>query len=58
MASENGTLYKNGIPFLDDDILIVFEDDADIAIKDVRLFKILLLYNIFEYISNIMLSSR
>ena len=36
MATENGTLYKNGVPFLDDDILIVFEDDADIAIKDLE----------------------
>lgn len=39
MAAENGTLYKNGLPFLEEDILVVFEDDADIAIKDVRLFK-------------------
>lgn len=33
-AAQNGTLYKNGVPFLDDDILVVFEDDADIAVVD------------------------
>jgi len=33
-AAENGTLYKNGAPFLEDDILVVLEDDADIAIID------------------------
>tara|TARA_A100001015_G_C14974347_1_gene706560 strand:+ start:707 stop:1759 length:1053 start_codon:yes stop_codon:yes gene_type:complete len=36
MTSDKGTLYKNGIPFLEDDIIVVFEDDADIAIKDLR----------------------
>jgi hypothetical protein len=30
-AAENGTLYKNGLPFYDEDILVVFEDDLDIA---------------------------
>lgn len=35
-ASENGSLFKNGKPFLDDDIIIIFEDDADIAIKDIE----------------------
>jgi hypothetical protein len=29
-------LYKDGIPFRDDDILVMFEDDAEIAIKDVK----------------------
>ena len=29
-----GILYKNGIPFKDDDIIVIFEDDADIAIKN------------------------
>jgi len=33
-ASENGSLYKNDIPFLDDDILVVFEDDAESVIVD------------------------
>lgn len=32
MAYPNGSLYKNGIPFRDDDILVVLEDDAEIAI--------------------------
>ena len=35
MLAENGTLYKNGVPFLEDDILVIFEDDADIAINNV-----------------------
>jgi len=30
----DGNLYKNGIPFKDDDIIVIFEDDADIAIKN------------------------
>jgi hypothetical protein len=29
-------LYKNGIPFQDDDIMVILEDDIDIAIKDVQ----------------------
>jgi hypothetical protein len=33
-ASENGTLYKNNIPFQDNDILVVFEDDAESVILD------------------------
>lgn len=35
-AAENGSLYKNGLPFLDDDILVIFEDDADIASPDIN----------------------
>jgi hypothetical protein len=31
---DKGNLYKNGIPFKDDDIIVIFEDDADIAIKN------------------------
>eukprot|EP01035_Chromulina_nebulosa_P019840 gene19840-25789_t len=33
-AYDNGTLYKNGKPFSEDDILVIFEDDAISAIKD------------------------
>ena len=35
MVAPNGTLYKDSVPFSDDDILVVFEDDADIAVQDV-----------------------
>ena len=35
-AHSNGLLTKNGLPFLDDDILVVFEDDADPSIKNVN----------------------
>ena len=35
-AAENGSLYKNGLPFLDEDILVIFEDDADIASSDIN----------------------
>jgi hypothetical protein len=27
-------LYRDGIPFRDDDVLVIFEDDAEIAVKD------------------------
>ena len=30
----NGQKYKNHAPFLDEDILVILEDDADIALKD------------------------
>jgi len=30
----NGSLVKNGIPFLDDDIIVIFEDDVDIAVHN------------------------
>lgn len=33
---ENRTFYKNGIPFLESDILVIFEDDADIAVVDIE----------------------
>lgn len=33
-ANPTGELFKNGIPFLDDDILVVFEDDAESVVKD------------------------
>lgn len=35
-AFENGTLLRNGIPFLEDDIIVIFEDDADIAVIDIN----------------------
>lgn len=31
MASDNGTLYKNNLPFYEDDIIIIFEDGAQLA---------------------------
>jgi len=34
MVNANGTLYKNDIIVSEDDIIIIFEDDADIAIID------------------------
>ena len=34
----NGTLLKNGLPFREDDILVVFEDDIDVAVSDHRAF--------------------
>ena len=33
--SQGPGLYKNGIPFRDDDILVIFEDDVQIAVKDI-----------------------
>jgi hypothetical protein len=33
-AYENGTLHKNGHEFHDDDIIVIFEDDADVAVLD------------------------
>jgi hypothetical protein len=35
MVTENGTLYKNGQLFNEDDIIVIFEDDADIAVTDI-----------------------
>jgi hypothetical protein len=35
MAAENGSLYKNGLPFYEDDMIVIFEDDADIAVSNV-----------------------
>jgi hypothetical protein len=35
MAAENGSLYKNGLPFFEDDIIVIFEDDADIAVTNI-----------------------
>ena len=32
----NGSLFKNSIPFLDTDVLIVFEDDAESAIENLN----------------------
>jgi hypothetical protein len=32
----NGTMTKNGIPFREDDIIVIFEDDADIAVIDIN----------------------
>ena len=36
MASENGTLYKNNLLFYEEDILVIFEDDADIASGEIN----------------------
>jgi hypothetical protein len=33
---QNGSMYKDGIPFLDDDILVIFEDDAESAILELN----------------------
>lgn len=33
----NGTMYKDGIPFLDDDIIAIFEDDAISAINQLNI---------------------
>lgn len=33
-VSENGTYYKDGVPYTEDDIIVIFEDDADIAIVE------------------------
>ena len=35
-AAENGTLYKHGSLYRDDNIIIIFEDDADIAVVNIR----------------------
>jgi hypothetical protein len=32
----NGTYYRNNAPFLDNDVLVIFEDDADIAVIDIQ----------------------
>jgi len=34
--NRNGMLYKNGKQFLDNDIIIILEDDADIAVADIN----------------------
>jgi hypothetical protein len=36
VAYPNGTLTKYGVPFKEDDIIVIFEDDADIAIVDIQ----------------------
>jgi len=33
-SAANGTLLKDGIPFLDDDIMVIFEDDIEIAVHN------------------------
>ena len=35
-AAENGTLYKHGSIYRDENIIIIFEDDADIAVVNIR----------------------
>lgn len=35
MLATNGILYKDSIAFLDNDIIVIFEDDVDIAVQDV-----------------------
>jgi hypothetical protein len=32
----NGTMYKNGLPFLDNDIITIFEDDAENSINNLN----------------------
>jgi hypothetical protein len=36
VAYSNGSLYKDGVPFLEDDIITIFEDDAESAIHDLN----------------------
>ena len=33
----NGSLYKNDLPYLDDDIIAIFEDDAESAIQNLNI---------------------
>jgi hypothetical protein len=35
MVTKSGTLLKHGSPFRDENIIIIFEDDADIAVTDI-----------------------
>jgi hypothetical protein len=35
-AYSNGSLYKDGVPFREDDIITIFEDDAESAINDLN----------------------
>ena len=35
-AYKNGTLYKDGVKFDDNDVIIIFEDDVDIAVRDLN----------------------
>ena len=36
VAYQNGSLYKNHSPFKDENIIVIFEDDADIAVTDLH----------------------
>jgi hypothetical protein len=36
VVSKNGTLLKHGSPFRDENIIVIFEDDADIAVTDIH----------------------
>ena len=36
VAYQNGSLYKNHSPFVDQNIIVIFEDDADIAVTDLH----------------------
>lgn len=36
IVSTNGTLLKHGSPFRDENIIVIFEDDADIAVTDIH----------------------
>lgn len=36
IAYENGTLYKDGVLYNDNDIIIIFEDKIDIAVNDLK----------------------
>lgn len=42
VAHKNGSLYKNGVPYLEDDIMVIFEDDADFGIPAVDMNSTLL----------------
>jgi hypothetical protein len=33
-ATSSGALFKNGVPYLENDVLVVFEDDAESVVKD------------------------
>jgi hypothetical protein len=35
-AYKNGSLVKHGVPFKENDIIVIFEDDADIAVVDIQ----------------------
>jgi len=36
LSGRGPDLFKNGRPYLDNDIIVIFEDDADVAIRDVN----------------------
>ena len=36
VAYQNGSLFKNGLQYKDENIIVIFEDDADIAVTDLH----------------------